>query len=225
MTRDDIQIIRLGQERQPLIILDNFAPDPQTLIADAKGKTYSDGGRHYPGIRASADFTYLNARAELLQKIFVELLGCPSGVEITESNYSLVTTPEPDLTPIQSLPHFDGFNPHRFAILHYLCPPGHGGTAFYRHKATGYETVTQDRYAAYDAELQKEVAEDGVPSGYFRGSDRFEQTYRVEPKFNRLVIYRGILLHSGDMVAGFTPDADPETGRLTVNIFGQRAGN
>lgn len=219
MNREDIQIIQLGEEKQPLVILDNFAADPQALIADAATKTYEAGGRFYPGIRANADFSCLNERGALIEKIFRELFNCTEGIEVTESNYSLVTTREDQLKPIQSLPHFDGFYPQNFAILHYLCRPDQGGTAFYRHKATDFETITQDRFGEYEAALQAEAKEDGVPKGYFRGSERFEKIYEIESCFNRLVIYRGILLHSGVMPNDPGLSDDPKSGRLTVNIF------
>lgn len=223
MNKDDIQIIRLGNERQPLVIIDNYASDPKRLVKDASCQSYQKGGRFYPGIRAPADFSYLNEHAGLIEKIFTDLFSCPNGIEIGESNYSLITTPESELAPIQSLPHFDGFDPGRFAILHYLCQANQGGTAFYRHKATGFETITEDRYSEYEAVLQWEAKEDGAPQGYFRGSERFEEIYQIEPRFNRLVIYRGILLHSGHMPVSPVLSDDPTLGRLTVNIFCQRA--
>lgn len=219
MKREDIQIIRLGEEKQPLLILDNFAADPDALVADAATKTYETGGRFYPGIRAVADYSYLNERGALIEKIFREIFHCPHGIEVTESNYSLVTTPENELLPIQCLPHFDGFNPQNFAILHYLCGSEYGGTAFYRHKATGFETISLPRFETYEAALQKEAKKDGIPQGYFRGFKRFEKIYEVEPRFNRLVIYRGILLHSGAMPERLVLSDYPIEGRLTANIF------
>lgn len=219
MNREDIQIIRLGKEKQPLVILDNFAFEPEALVADAATKTFKKDGSYYPGIRAKAGFNYLSERGPLIVKIFKEIFNCSVGIEVTESNYSMVAKPEETLDPIQSLPHFDGFNPQNFAILHYLCREDQGGTAFYRHKATGFETITEDRFSTYEASLKAEAKEDGIPKGYFRGSDRFERIYEIEPLFNRLVIYRGILLHSGSMPANPVFSDDPAVGRLTLNIF------
>lgn len=219
MNREDIQIIRLGEEKQPLVILDNFSSDPFSLVKDAKTKTFAQDGSFYPGIRAKAGFTYLNERGPLIVKVFKEIFGCSRGIQVTESNYSLVTTPEDELDPIQSLPHFDGFNPQNFAILHYLCQSDQGGTSFFRHKATGFETVTENRFENYEAALKTEAAQDGIPKGYFRGSERFEEIYNIAPRFNRLVIYRGILLHSGAMPESPKLSDKTDTGRLTLNIF------
>lgn len=52
------------------------------------------------------------------------------------------------LAPIQRLPHVDGLEPDRLAILVYLSGAETGGTAFYRQRATGYETVDAARFDA-----------------------------------------------------------------------------
>ena len=47
----------------------------------------------------------------------------------------------------------------------------------------------------------------------------FERTGGFEGVFNRLIAYRGSLLHSGDVAPGFGFSDDPRQGRLTVNTF------
>jgi len=219
--KEDIQIIRLGSERQPLVVLDNFVSDPDVLTEAANDVTYQHGGQFYPGVRATADPAWLQEQSGVLEQIFSQVFGVADGIDVTESNYSLVTTPENDLKPIQSLPHFDGFDPDRFALLLYLCPENMGGTAFYRHRSTGFETVTQDRFQAYKQALEQEAAIDGTPAGYYRDSERFKRIHTVEARVNRMVIYRGITLHSGDIPVNFKPTSDPSKGRLTINIFCQ----
>ncbi|MEO0786552.1 MAG: DUF6445 family protein, partial [Pseudomonadota bacterium] len=100
-----------------------------------------------------------------------------------------------------------------------LCDERGGGTAFYRHRASTFETISQDRHGAYGATLQKEV--DALPdSGYVDGdTELFEETGRVAARFNRMVIYRGYRLHSGVIPADLTLSSDPREGRLTVNTF------
>lgn len=216
-----MQTILIGEEKQPLLILDDFASNLGALVAEAQSKIFAADGSFYSGIRARADFSYLNERGALLVKIFKDIFNCSVGIKVTESNYSFVTTPENELVPIQSLPHFDGPNPQNFAILHYLCGPEHGGTAFYRHVSTGFEAITEDRYHAYELAKQSEAKMDGTPRGYFRGSQRFEKIYEIEPRFNRLVIYRGILLHSGIMPENSALSKDFKSGRLTLNVFAE----
>ena len=104
-------------------------------------------------------------------------------------------------------------------MLHYLCEPMHGGTAFYRHRATGFETITRERLAAYMDSLQRELETNGPPPQYLTGSDsRFEQIEAVEARFNRVLLYRSQVLHSGSVNAAALSD-DPRHGRLTANAF------
>jgi Family of unknown function (DUF6445) len=106
-------------------------------------------------------------------------------------------------------------------VLHYLCQPGDGGTAFYRHRTTGFETISASRLPDYSEFLEAEIARCGAPQADYPRGDTplFEQTYRVTAAFNRLVIYRGWTLHSGQIPDGHPLPADPRTGRLTINTF------
>jgi hypothetical protein len=132
-----------------------------------------------------------------------------------------VTTRPADLTPIQRLPHFDGLEGERIALLHYLNGQDKGGTAFYRHRGTGFETITAERHAAYDAALHREVAQHGLPAPAYISGDTalYERIARFEARPNRALIYRGHLLHCAELPddLDFTPD--PRSARLTVNTF------
>jgi hypothetical protein len=58
------------------------------------------------------------------------------------------------------------------------------------------------------------------PRDYVRGdTPQFEQIHAIEARFNRMLVYRGITLHSGNPSPDFKPDFNPRTGRLTVNMF------
>jgi hypothetical protein len=120
----------------------------------------------------------------------------------------------------QRLPHIDTTSPSQLAILHYLCGPEHGGTAFYRHRATGFEAIDPVRGPAYLAALRPEMAmATGDDGGYVRASNAlFEQTAVVAPAFNRIAVYASNLLHAG-MLADQPASADPRLGRLTANTF------
>lgn len=212
---------RIGHEAEPIVIIDEFSSDPQALVEQAAVQSYSALGPHYPGIRAPADANYLAERMPILQDVLTHVFGLAKGANLIECNYSLVTTPPEELRPIQRLPHFDSTDPGRIAVLHYLCPAEHGGTAFYRHRASGFETVSASRLEDYSGMIDQEVARRGIPAAdYLRGDTaQFEQTYRVGALFNRLVIYRGWTLHSGLIPEGFGFDPAPRTGRLTINTF------
>lgn len=218
------QVKRFGNEQEPVVIIDDFSGELATLRADAVSRDYARHGPFYPGIRAPMQPNYLGNRMALLEGILTRNFDCGNGASFAEAAYSIVTTRPEDLTPIQRLPHYDGVDPGRLALLHYLSDDDHGGTAFYRHKATGYETVTADRFDIYKAKLEEEVKAFGMPQqDYFRGQGKqFELIGKVDAKPDRLVIYRAITLHSGFIPEGFECDPSPETGRLTVNIFLQR---
>ncbi|MEL6661432.1 MAG: DUF6445 family protein [Pseudomonadota bacterium] len=209
----------VGTEAEPLVIIDDFAEEPEALFETACAQAYSPRGVHYPGVRAQADPAYLGARMDLLKEVLTDVFDMPRGAALVECAFSLVTTPRDALTPIQRIPHFDSTDPGRLALLHYLCDERGGGTAFYRHRASGFETISQDRHSAYGAALQKEV--DALPdSGYVDGdTDLFEETGRVAARFNRMVIYRGYRLHSGVIPTGLPLSSEPREGRLTVNTF------
>lgn len=216
-----VTIQRIGQEREPIVIVEDFHEAPEDLIGLADGLAFGQLGPHFPGIRAPADAAYLTRRMDLLQTLLSDIFGLNAGASLVECNYSLVTTPPAELRPAQRLPHFDSTDPGRIAILHYLCGREQGGTAFYRHNASGFETIGNDRLEDYSRLLEADIERRGEPEAdYVRAdTDLFEQTFRVEAAFNRLIIYRGWTLHSGIIPAGLALLPDPRKGRLTVNTF------
>ena len=135
-------------------------------------------------------------------------------------NLSLVTLRPEQLNLAQRLPHVDTVDPLQIAFLHYLCEPRFGGTAFYRHRATGFETLTPERLATHKRALDTELAEAAPGAGYITGDTAlYEQTAAFEAAFDRMLIYRSRVFHSGQINpdAGLSPD--PRVGRLTANIF------
>lgn len=212
---------RIGHEREPILIIDGFSSDPETLVEQAAHETYRPLGPHYPGVRAPLAAQYLSERMDLLQRLLADVFGLQDGANLLECNFSLVTTPAAGLQPLQRLPHFDSTDPGRLAVLHYLCGPEGGGTAFYRHRTTGFETVSASRMEDYALHLNDEIERRGPPpAGYIQGdTPLFEQTYRVKAVFNRLVVYRGWTLHAGLVPEGHPLSADARTGRLTINTF------
>jgi hypothetical protein len=68
--------------------------------------------------------------------------------------------------------------------------------------------------------MRDEDARLGMVEGFTtETSDRYERIFHVEGRFNRLVIYQGAILHSGDIPHDFAFSSDPRAGRLTGNIF------
>jgi Family of unknown function (DUF6445) len=221
------QLSHHGLERQPVMVIDDFVADPNALIDDASMLGFAPIGPYYPGVRAVVPPALvrrmLSTWEEAIAQVF-DLAGPPS---VIEAYYSLVTTPPSSLAPIQRLPHFDSVDPGRIAVLHYLSPKELGGTAFFRHRATGYESVSATRQSEYTQALEKDVKVHGLPAAtYISGdTDIFEQVAHYDARFNRTIIYRGNTLHCADIPRGTPLPADPAIGRLTMNIFLQGALN
>lgn len=214
-----VEVVRHGTETEPVIVFDDFAPEPERFIDDASFLAFRPMGEHYPGVRAPVPHRLL---APLLDRVAGPLAEVFGGgpAAIADAFYSLVTTPPEALTPIQRLPHFDGVEPGRLALLHYLQREPVGGTAFYRHRATGFETVTAARLPAYRAALAADLRDHVPPAAYVDAtSPLFDQVASYAGAFNRAIVYRSHTLHCADLPAGTTFVADPLRGRLTVNTF------
>lgn len=216
-----INRLSLGEEGQPLIVIDDFHPDPDRLRQEAAARDFTALAPSYPGLRAPVYPGYFKPLLQGLGAILREDFGFARGARLQECFFSLITTRPEALKPAQTIPHFDGVGDGKVALLHYLSDGAMGGTAFYRHRRTGYESVTEERFAPYKAAVEQDAAEHGpFPKAYFSGSDRsFERIGRVAGKKNRAVLYRGVSLHAVDIDEDFAFDPDPATGRLTVNTF------
>jgi len=210
-----------GETNEPVVVIDNFSSDLQALIDIATTRCFERRGQFYPGIRAPHDARYLDERMPLITSVLRNVFGINRTLDVVECNYSIVTTRPEYLQPIQCLPHFDGLDAGQFAFLHYLSDEDKGGTAFYRHRSTGFESLTADRYKIYKQSLEKEVARIGLPPQRYcnRSTEQFEQLMHVKAKRNRLIIYRSVVLHSGVIPDMFDFNDDPVLGRLTLNTF------
>jgi hypothetical protein len=141
--------------------------------------------------------------------------------QLFASYYSLVNKHPADLTLEQRVPHIDGRSDYRYALIHYLNPEPHGGTAFYRHIPTGYERITEEKHQRYCDAFDAFHATNGVPPASYinQSSKHFEKIGEIPYKQNRLAVYPGNLLHSGSIIPEHDITSDPVTGRLTANVF------
>ena len=221
MIRPTIVAKRIGIEQQPVVVVDGFHPDPDALRAAAAGAQFSAAHHHYPGIRAELPADYVAATRAVIAVVLRDVFGLREGVELIDSSFSIVTTPPGALTVAQRLPHVDAVDRNRIALVHYLSHRDDGGTAFYRHRATGFETIDETRSADYFAALNREIAADGAPPpGYIHASTpHFERIGGVDASYNRAVIYRSAMLHSGAIPPAAPLRSDPASGRLTVTAF------
>ena len=212
---------QFGREREPVVQIDGFSGMAEALLARGRAADYQDGGASYPGIRSWCEPDYLDANRELMFSALQQVFGFRRGVSLDVSTFSIVTFPEEKLAPLQRIPHYDHASGEIVAIMHYLLGPDSGGTAFYRHRRTGFETITPARESAYNAALAEDEREHGVPAARYHcgDSDRYEMIGEVEAQPDRLILYRGKMLHSGVIPDPAKLTDDPAKARLTINMF------
>jgi hypothetical protein len=207
----------VGREGETVVVIDDFAGDYDALREAAAVATFGPARHLYPGLRADLQPDYLDQQLPPIQKAIAEHIQPCRTVDVIDASFSLVTTPPDQLTPRQRVPHVDAYGRERIALVHFLsCHPG--GTAFYRHRASGFETVSEARAPAFFAALDAELG--NPPDGYIAGdTGLFEQTLAIPAKPNRALLYRSCLLHSGQITHDLNLSADPLAGRLTVTGF------
>lgn len=217
-----IDRLSIGREGSPLLVIDNFVSRPDELVRWAASKLFIDTGRSFPGIRARAPLSYRKFIQDEVRDVLAEFFHLQGRtVQFPMSHYSLVTSRPEDLEPVQRIPHVDSVRGNGLASIHYLFREGYGGTAFYRHRATGYEYVDETRQGMYFRTLQAELhGPDSPPPAYINGdTPLFEQIARQDGVFNRALFYRRNSLHSGCIGKDFVPVADLRGGRLSINCF------
>jgi hypothetical protein len=223
-TQFTVQTTFVGKERQPVLVVDNYLRDPESMIryaVDHAGQ-FQPAPSTYPGLIARTPKPYLQS---LIQGLFPHLART-FGVnvarpELISNFYGIVTLRPEELHPGQRIPHVDSCEPGQLAILHYLCDGSQGGTAFFRHRATGYEAVDAQKFGeALELNLQDLATNGPCPPEYITTENRlFEQIAAFEARFNRLLVYRSRVFHSGLIGPETRLDPNPRIGRLTTNTF------
>ena len=217
-----IQKLTIGRERAPLLVIDNLVANADELVELAAGKYFGDVVSYYPGIRAKAPLSYQQFVLEQLRGVFTDYFGLQEHtLRFTMCHFSLVTTPPEKLEHLQRIPHIDSLLGSELAFIHYLFKRNHGGTAFYRHRKTGFEVIDQARRAEYMACVEEEKNGPNKPQIQYIDGDTelYERVGSQEGIFNRMLVYRRNSLHSGSIGREFIPDPNPRTGRLSINGF------
>lgn len=221
MSGPTIAAAGIGREGQTLVTIDDFAPAPDALREAANGARFGAGAYHYPGIRAPLPDSYLREQLPVITRVLRGIFGRHGPVQVLDASFSIVTTPPAALSVAQRLPHCDAFTPDRIALVHFLGPDQSDGTAFFRHRATGFETVSEARRPIYADRLEAELRDAGpLPDAYVcSDTPQFERIALAEARYNRALLYPSFLLHSGAITSQRPMSASPCTGRLTVTGF------
>jgi hypothetical protein len=216
-----IEILRVGESQEPVLVVDDVLTNPDTLIDYAAQARFDlpPPASRYPGLVAQLPGSYRTQAAELLRSPMAGTFGAPPNFRAGHYGFFGLATLAPQvMEPAQAAPHIDSHRLNSFATVHYLSRSPFGGTAFFRHKATGYEVVTPIRSDGYrrlrrqELEEHKDRALDAIP-------DLYEEIAYVEAVFNRLIFYRAGLFHSAVLKNSAGLNDDPRAGRLTANMF------
>ena len=210
----------IGREREPLATVDGFAADPDALRTAAQNAQFAPAGQHYPGIRAPLPPGYLAAQLPLIADVLGRHFGRVRRIHVVDAAFSIVTCPPGKLHVRQRLPHVDAYGRERIALVHYLSPGEEDGTAFFRHRASGFETIDDARAAGYFEQLDAELRGAEAPTGYIADDTAlFERTALAPARYNRALLYRSYMLHSGAISPDAALSPDPARGRLTITGF------
>jgi Family of unknown function (DUF6445) len=211
----------IGNEQNTVLIVDDALSNPDVLLAFAEAATFGPPPpkSRYPGLVALLPESYVKLLRWEMQQPFRSLYGvnhvAPAPVY---GFFGIATVPTAEFAASQTAPHTDTVRLDSFASVHYLSQTSFGGTAFYRHKATGFEVISPIRSDKYARVRREELAKmEGQPPLAVEGL--YEEIAYIEPVFNRLVLYRAGQLHRSRLNSDAALTDNPRTGRLTANLF------
>jgi hypothetical protein len=218
-----IECMHIGNEKEPVLSIDSFMNGAQALKNyAATNNNFPIVESYYPGIRKAVPLSYSVALAKNLNFYIEDFFGCDlRKVKHAASRFSVITTPVTELGLLQKIPHIDAPSRNTLAVVHYLFNTPAWGTSLYRHKASGFEYIDKMRYEPYMEYIKNQFPDpQNYPCGYICGdTPEFEVVASFEARFNRMIMYRGSSLHSGNIQENYNFDPSPTTGRLTITTF------
>lgn len=140
------------------------------------------------------------------------------------SRLSMVTQPPEQLKPRQWICHRDRLKISAgqmaiASVIYLFDQPELGGTHFFQPKQTPLATdmLVHDSSVMEAGPFAEKYA---LQPGFMTDSNAyFERTLTVPAKWNRMIVYSGMVFHSGDIRRPEAMSADPAIGRLTLNGF------
>lgn len=211
---------KIGTEGGVVVTIDNFLLDADQMVDyAARGASFVTAGALYPGVQAPLPAPYPLYAHFFTKALIPEAFGFADALDVIDcrATFSMMTVPPDKVGIRQRIPHMDMPDPDNIVVLHYLFDDPEGGTAFYRHRKTGFEAMDNDRRKIYEEILKDELAAHPQDEYIRASSPIFEQIARYPAKFNRAILYRSNTLHAAAVASGFTYSKDPRQGRLTAN--------
>ena len=214
-----MRVDRVGEQDLPIVIIDDFLLDADKLVEyAATDASFKPATALYPGVQAPVPAPYPLFAHFFTRRLIPDVFGLGDRDVIDcRCTFSMVTARPDQVRVAQKIPHTDFLDPNVVVILHYLFTNPHGGTSFYRHRRTGYETMSKERLPHYDSVLTQELA--AAPPADFIAGDTplFERIASYDAVFNRAIIYKSTFFHAATIGRDFSFDRNPRTGRLTAN--------
>lgn len=200
-----------SRKMQSIIVVDDFFSRPDRIREIALRVEYVDvRGLNYPGFQSKRAYF-----SEALKTAFSELTGemlriDPANLTFGKFRVMLEATGSRLKVHLDSAADWTG--------LIYLNLPAQceGGTAFFRHKATGLEGQPSLEEAARFGFTDVGKFEEQIIEPDTLRTDAWQQTTFVAMKYNRLVLFRGSELFHGHTSSWGRTVAE---GRLTQNFF------
>jgi hypothetical protein len=211
----------VGHESSSVLTIGDALHDPTAARVAAQFAQYGVDSQYYPGIRAPLPAPLQREMLGLATRALQEAYGFAGSLAWDSGHFALVCQPAADLSLMQRLPHYDGCSDQLYACVLYLATQDWGGTAFFRHRSTGFESISPGREQDYLARLQGDLASFGPPpqDSFAAPSQIYETTESFVAAYNRMLLYRGNMLHSGIIDSANVPPPSPDTGRLTITCF------
>jgi len=172
----------------PVVLVDEFYERPDDIRAAALTLPFRKPTHQpYPGklaqippnpsLRDAVNCVTQFANAEFLPRAPIRQRGSlVASLRVVDTDFAVVDTHPDELEPVQRKPHVD---PVPVFGLVYLNHEDRGGTLFFQQIADEPEEVG--------------------PGYLTHSNEHFELLGKIEAKFNRLAIYPGFVLHSGEI--------------------------
>jgi len=172
----------------PVVLVDEFYERPDDIRAAALTLPFRKPTHQpYPGklaqippnpsLRDAVNCVTQFANAEFLPRAPIRQRGSlVASLRVVDTDFAVVDTHPDELEPVQRKPHVD---PVPVFGLVYLNHEDRGGTLFFQ-------------------QIADEPQEVG-PGYLTHSNEHFELLGKIEPRFNRLAIYPGFVLHSGEI--------------------------
>jgi hypothetical protein len=209
------------------LVFDDVLLDPQAWVDTAiehRARFVEGAWNAYPGPELALASEVTDRLCDFFAQHARSALGARRTLR-AHSRFALVTRPPETLAPCQRFCHRDRLSSEpgtliAASVLYLFDKPELGGTSFYRPRRPRPEidALVQDSVRLANDDFNARYPD--IAPGYMRDANPwFEHTATVAPRYNRLIVYRGDLFHSGDIARPDLLSADPARGRLTVNGF------